>query len=346
MAALVEKGLRASLQGLLERNRRLAYGVILRDQLVDELEMELDQLCLEFLARQQPVAGHLRFVFAMIQIDRELERIGDYAESIARQVLVLGDLEPQPCYPKIQELGNLAVHMLHDAFQAFLRQDPDLARRTMAVEERANALRNQIMAEINRLAAAGQLAASPATALTTVTRRLERASDQAKNICEEVLYMCTGTFAKHPGADKFRILFVDAHNSRFTQIAEAVARSLNRPGFVFASAGIEPRSIDPAVAQFLRAKGLDISAQSAKSFEQVPDATQFQVIVSLGSSFRDALPVREGKTIHLTWPLPEPPAADVPIPESQLEAAWSILQDHIGDLVAAILDFPPRNARP
>jgi phosphate transport system protein len=329
MAALVEKGLRASLQGLLERNRRLAYGVILRDQLVDELEMELDQLCLEFLARQQPVAGHLRFVFAMIQIDRELERVGDYAESIARQVLVLGDLEPQPCYPKIQELGHVAIHMLHDAFQAFLRQEPDLARRTMAVEERANALRNQIMAELNRLAVAG-----------------ERASDQAKNICEEVLYMCTGTFAKHPNADKFRILFLDAHNSRFTQIAEAIARRLSRPEFVFASAGIEPQPIDPAVAQFLRVKGLDISTQSAKSLEQVPDAAQFQVIVSLGSSFRDALPAREGKTIHLTWPLPEPPAADLPIPESQLEAVWTLLQDHIGDLVAAILDFPLREARP
>src|SRR5271169_455887 len=79
MAGLGERALKAALQALVERNRQLAYTVILRDQYIDELETELDRLCLEFLARQQPVAGHLRFVFTVIQINRELERIGDYA---------------------------------------------------------------------------------------------------------------------------------------------------------------------------------------------------------------------------------------------------------------------------
>src|SRR5216110_1350789 len=83
MAQLDERALRDSLKALVERNRQLAYAVILRDQYIDELEKEIDRLCLEFLVRQQPAGAHLRFAYATIKINLELERIGDYAESIA-----------------------------------------------------------------------------------------------------------------------------------------------------------------------------------------------------------------------------------------------------------------------
>src|SRR5260370_17787985 len=96
MAGLAETALKTCVKALVEGNRQLAYSVILRDQYIDELETELDRLCLEFLVRQQPVAGHLRFVFTTIQINKELERIGDYPESIARQVLSLTRLETPP----------------------------------------------------------------------------------------------------------------------------------------------------------------------------------------------------------------------------------------------------------
>src|SRR6266540_5798420 len=99
MAAFGERALRDCLKALQEGNRQLAYTVILRDQKIDELEKEVDQLCLAFLVRQQPVAGPLRFAYATIRINLELERVGDYAESIARQVLKLISLNatiPEP----------------------------------------------------------------------------------------------------------------------------------------------------------------------------------------------------------------------------------------------------------
>ena len=77
------------MQALAESNRQLAYSVIVRDQRIDELEKEIDRLCLEFIVRQQPVAGTLRFAYAAIKINSELERVGDYAESMARQILML-----------------------------------------------------------------------------------------------------------------------------------------------------------------------------------------------------------------------------------------------------------------
>src|ERR1041385_5654132 len=91
MAALAERALRDCVSAIRENNRQLAYSIILRDQRIDELEKEIDRLCLEFLVRQQPVAGPLRFVYATIKINLELERVGDYAESIACQVIKLVD---------------------------------------------------------------------------------------------------------------------------------------------------------------------------------------------------------------------------------------------------------------
>jgi hypothetical protein len=93
MSQLADRALRDSLRELVEKNLTLAYSVILRDQYIDELEKELDRLCLEFLVRQQPVAGHLRMAYATIKINLELERIGDYVESVARQVLKVSSNE-------------------------------------------------------------------------------------------------------------------------------------------------------------------------------------------------------------------------------------------------------------
>jgi phosphate transport system protein len=92
MCNLAERALRDGLAALRDKNRTLAYSVILRDQQIDELEKEVDRLCLEFLVRQQPVAGPLRLAYATIRINLELERVGDYAEAIARQVLTFASM--------------------------------------------------------------------------------------------------------------------------------------------------------------------------------------------------------------------------------------------------------------
>jgi len=316
--------------------------VILRDQYIDELETRIDRLCLEFLVRHQPVGSDLRLVFSTIQINRELERIGDYGESIARQVLALGDLSPLPCAETFVELGKLSVHMLHDAIQSFLERDADLARRTMPIEERANTLRNSINAELAELRRQDQLPAAALTPLQTVARRLERAADQTKNICEEVLYMCTGEFAKHKRADAFRILFFDEDNACLSQMAEGIANALKLPRFVFASAGATPGPVDSQTAEFLSAKGLDVSRLASKSLEQVPDWEEYQVVVALGSRAKAALPARPGKTIRLCWDVPDPRQAgrEAGAASQSFQSCYESLESHIRDLAGAILDQP------
>ncbi len=343
MAGLSERALQASLQALTQRNRQMAYSIILRDQYIDELETELDRLCVEFLARHQPVARDLRFIFSTIQINRELERIGDYAESIARQVLVVSKLEPHlPC-EKFVELGDLAVHMVRDAVHSFLQPDASLATRTMVIEERANLLRNAINAELRDLVQSKKLHSDSLTPLMTVARRLERVTDQAKNLCEEVLYMCTGEFAKHKGgAEGFRILFLDGDNSCLSQMAEGIGRALQQPHFVFSSAGITPQPIDARMAEFMASKGIDVSSQASKSLEQVAGWEQHQVIVCFGSEVREAVPSHPGKTIYFTWKLSAPAKVAGPpeVAHSSLDNAYQALESQIKELVGAILQEP------
>jgi len=120
MLALDERALARALQAFLKRDRQLAYSVILRDQDVDALDTELDRLCLEFIVRHQPAAGHLRFVYSASKIVNQLERVGDYAESIARQVLLISSLPLEVPTDKFNEIANLAIPMLHNAVRAFV----------------------------------------------------------------------------------------------------------------------------------------------------------------------------------------------------------------------------------
>ena len=94
MAGYAETGLKNSLKACAELNRELAYVVILRDLYIDEKEKEIDRLCLEFFIRLQPVGFPMRFAYGTIKVNLEIERVGDYAESIARRVLKLKEKPP------------------------------------------------------------------------------------------------------------------------------------------------------------------------------------------------------------------------------------------------------------
>ena len=246
MSALAERALRDCVEALTVGNRQQAYAVILRDQYIDEKEKEIDRLCLEFLVRQQPVGMPLRLAYSTIKINLELERVGDYAESVARQLLRLSSLPPPaPIRERIVEMANLAIPMLHDAIDAFVSQDPTLAKGVILVEPAVDALLGKLNSDL--LEAFQQKLVQPEMLepLVNIGRRFERVADQARNVCMETLYMCTGEYAKHPGADTFRILFVGEHNASRSQMAEAIAQSLGQPKFIFSSAGVDPRAIDP-----------------------------------------------------------------------------------------------------
>jgi phosphate transport system protein len=341
MSGLAEQALKDSVRALVDNNRQLAFAVVLRDQYIDEHEKAIDRLCLEFLVKQQPVAGPLRLAYSTIKINLELERVGDYAESIARQVLRLSGM-PRPAelpLERLTEMADLAIPMLHDAIEAFVRQDTELAKKTIVVEAAVDAQQSKLNSELVQLVREQRTAVEMLEPLTTAGRRLERVADQARNICMEVLYMCTGEYAKHPGAETIRILFVDEHNSCRSQMAEAIAQSLGQSKFVFSSAGLEPGPIDAATLAFMKGKGFDLSRVAPKAVYQVPNLEHYQVIVTLAPEAAHAFPPRPRKTVYMDWSVEDPSRAQGSPEEIQaaFESAYQFIQGHVRDLVEAVL---------
>lgn len=340
MAQLADRALRDSLHALEQKNLTLAYSVILRDQYIDELEKEIDRLCLEFLVRQQPVAGHLRFAYATIKINLELERIGDYAESIARQVLKVSALHEKLPIAEFTALANVSIPMLRNAVKAFIEQDEQLARDSMAEEDKADMLRAKIDAQLLQLFQTGVIPLTALNPLQTIARRFERVADQAKNMCEETLYMCTGQYMKHKGAEVLRILFVDENNSCRSQMAEGIANSINQNGFLFSSAGLEARALDWRTVEFLQEKGIDISHSKSKSVNQIPNLDHYHVIIALATSAKTVFPPAPTKTVGLDWNVEDPSTragslADV---REAYEQTFQYINTHVKELVQALVE--------
>lgn len=337
MAKLAEHALTACIRALVTQDRKTAYAVILRDRRIDELEKEVDRLCLEFLVRQQPVARHLRFAYITIKVNLELERVGDYAESIARQIIKLTKTSATVPMERFQQLAAITIPMVRDSVKAFITGDVELARDVMRREGETDTLRSQINADIFQLVKEGRIPQEAANPLQTIARRYERAADQATNISEEVIYMVTGEDPKTYRGDTWRMVFIDAHNHCRSQLAEAIAYQLGQPQFIFASAGLDPQPIDPTTLAFLESKGIAPRNPQSKAIDQLPSLDAAQIVVALDPAAKRAFP-KPTKAICLDWSLSDPSTiADPAERQAAFEKAYSFLYEQISDLCEGVL---------
>lgn len=344
MGELVETAVRGSLRAVLEKDRQVAYAVILRDSFIDEAEKQLDRLCLRFLVRHQPAAALLRFVYASIRINLELERVGDYAEAIAREALRLSRIDAPLPLDRLQELADLAEPMLHDAIRSFVEQDAALATRTMETDEAVDLLRDKLVSEVTREFREGRLPFEALYPLINVMRRLERVSDQARNISMETFYLLTGEIVKHRGSEVLNVLFVDERSSCRSLMAEFIGTSLADPRFLFLSAGLDPLPIAPATKTFMASKGFDVSRAVPRAVTDVEHLEHQDVIVLLAPEAKRAFPRRPRKAVLIEWPIDDP--STVTGTEAQVRAAYekafTFLQGQIRDLVGAVRDIGSR----
>jgi arsenate reductase len=209
----------------------------------------------------------------------------------------------------------------------------------MAIEDEVDVLRNKINANLLRAHTESKLPLEALTPLMTVARRLERVSDQAKNICEEVLYICTGESYKHKGSEVFRILFLDSDNGARSQLAEAIANSLGESNLVFNSAGVDSKPVDSQTLSFLKERAFDISRPTSKSIQQVANLEHYQVIVVLDPEAKKSIPPMPNKVITLEWHVADPSKAKGSTTETRAayEETFRYIQEHIEDLAEAIL---------
>lgn len=202
LGSMVEKAIARSVEALKKRDLELARQIIAEDAQVNEKRFEIEEECLRVIATQQPVAGDLRTLVAILNIIVELERIGDYAAGIATINIKIGDEPLLKPLIDIPRMGQKANEMLHRSLKAFAARDVEEAKRICAEDDEVDGLYNQVYRELLLIMLQDPKAITQATYLTWVAHDLERAADRVTNICERVVYCVTGKM-EEIGASKY-----------------------------------------------------------------------------------------------------------------------------------------------
>jgi phosphate transport system protein len=182
-----------SLGAFTRQDSTVAQRIVADDRDIDHAQYTIEEHAIGVIATQQPVAGDLRQLIATIQIASELERIADYAKSVAK--IVIRDIGQPPLEPPggVAEMAERALAMLNQALEAFIRQDGDAARRLGAADDQVDVLHTQVRAELLERLQSEPAQASRLTDLLTVAHNLERIADRTTNIAERVVFMVSGT---------------------------------------------------------------------------------------------------------------------------------------------------------
>jgi phosphate transport system protein len=201
MSGEAETALRLSVEALLERNAEKAQQVIAGDKVIDGMEVEIEEVCIDLLALQQPLARDLRMLVAAIKIANDLERVGDHAVNLAQSAERLIRSRPIAPEPEIVEMARLARDMLADALEAFVREDSAGGREVCRRDDKVDALNRSVFRILLTHMMEDPHSIGAGLELFLVSRNLERVADLATNIGEDVVFLVEGKSIKHHAED-------------------------------------------------------------------------------------------------------------------------------------------------
>jgi phosphate transport system protein len=192
LGAMVQDMLTEAVETLKRQDNAAASRLIEADQRINERRFAIEELTLQLIATQQPMAGDMRTLAGVLEIVTELERMGDYAKGIARICLMIGDKPLIKPLVDIPLMAEKARDMLEQALDAFVRRDVTLARAIPALDDEVDNLYNQVYRELLTLIMANPENIDQATSLLWAAHNLERTADRVINICERVIFTVTG----------------------------------------------------------------------------------------------------------------------------------------------------------
>ncbi len=192
LGSMAEKALSSSVEALKQRNLDAARQIISDDVKINRKRFEIEEKCIQLIATQQPMAGDLRTLISVLNVITELERIGDYAEGIARIVITIGDEPPLKPLIDIPRMADKTTVMLRQSLEAFIARDADQAKRIAAADDEIDNLYDQVFRELLTFMIEDPRTITRATRLIWVAHNLERSADRVTNICERVVFAVTG----------------------------------------------------------------------------------------------------------------------------------------------------------
>lgn len=192
-----ENAVDRAVRSLTERDTDLARSVCQNDELIDQMELDIDRLCIEILGSQRPAARELRFVVSVSKITPILERIADHASSIAEAAIILNN-EPQvDSYVDFSKMAEIAASMLHEALNAFTTEDATASREIIARDLTLDRHYGRVFDGLIQTLINNPATANGSARLLFVAKHIERIGDYVKDICELNVYLTEAVFIKH-----------------------------------------------------------------------------------------------------------------------------------------------------
>jgi len=197
MANLVEKAIDMSIQSLVEQDLDLAEKVIENDDIIDKMELDIEEQCLQLIALRHPIAKNLRIFGCGYKTVSDLERVADHAVSIAKASQYLSTKSMVKPLIDIPRMAKIAQNMLKDSLNAYFDGDVELAKEIWARDKTVDDLDNQILRELLTFMMEDPHTISRAIHLIFVSNNIERIADHATNLAERVVYIVDGQRMKN-----------------------------------------------------------------------------------------------------------------------------------------------------
>jgi phosphate transport system protein len=204
MGGHVEEAVEAATQALIQRQPAMFKQVHDLEAKINREHIEVDESCLQLLARQSPLAADLRLVIAVLKISTDLERMGDQAVNISHNAKDYLECEPIKELVDIPRMASEVRAMVRDALDAFVRQDRVLAEAVLLKDDTVDELKDKVFHELIGYMGKNPTNIEPALDLILIARNLERLGDHATNIAEDVIFAVTGDDIRHGGSSSKR----------------------------------------------------------------------------------------------------------------------------------------------
>jgi len=330
LASQAETAIKNAIHALQTGDRALAYATVLGDHAINQMMRNVDHLCHTFIAVHLPSAGPLRLLSSVIRANIELERIADYAVTIARESVQLSAPPQGHLAREIDRVAGETLLMLSQSITAFNDLNAEMARSTMAIGDQIEMNMDNVYAEL--MQNDRQQAIKDLLAIFVVFTQIKRVADQAKNLCEETVFAVTG---EQKGPKVFNILFVDQDNSLLSQMAVAIARNSYPKSGRYSGGGREPAAaLNPTLVKFLENRGIDTRGVRPAGLDLTHRELASQhVIVSLQGPVSGYLPEIPFHTVALQWDLGDFPKEGG---EVQVEELYRELAALIRDLMESL----------
>ena len=192
LSSMVEKAIFKSIDSLKRRDLGASQQVIDEDDIIDAKQEAIENRCIDLIALESPMAVDLRVIIAAMMVANELERMGDYAEGIAKISLAMGELPPLKPLIDIPRMADKAVDMLRRSIESYVNRDIVAAKGVFHDDDEVDEMYEQVYRELLTYMMRDPTTIQRATYLLWVSHDLERVADRTTNIAERVMFLVTG----------------------------------------------------------------------------------------------------------------------------------------------------------